>query len=185
LSPTSGRHEAVESEQDGKTHVNQAGNGEARKVAVAPEKFGTDIRLLGDLERQNDRAPGNDLFVKKRAQTGQIDLETLSGNSNLQQALLLRFLTHAGELAALGHSDYGSRLFELVGELNTETTRNRAKMFVLQALAGEPRVKQVLNLTVSQNPARRDEIDIDVSLMAIDSDTPLNLVFPFFLQGGG
>lgn len=153
-------------------------------MAVLLERFGSDMRLLGDLERQNDRAPGNDLFTKKRSPTGLTDLETLSGANNLQQALLLRFLTRAGELAPLGHSDYGSRLFELIGELNTETNRNRAKMFVLQALTGEPRVKQVLNLTVTQNAARRDQMDISVSLLPIDSDTPVNLVFPFFLQGG-
>jgi phage baseplate assembly protein W len=142
------------------------------------------MRLLGNLEFQNDRDRGSDLFVTERPQTGQIDLETLVGTDNLKQALLLRFLTYAGELAVLGHPDYGSRLSELIGELNTETNRNLAKMYVLQALAGEPRVKQVLNVTVTQNPAHRDEMDISVSLLAIDSDTPLNFVFPFFLQGG-
>src|SRR5579864_8699846 len=142
------------------------------------------MRLLGNLEFQNDRDRGSDLFVTERPQTGQIDLEALVGTDNLKQALLLRFLTYAGELAVLGHPDYGSRLSELIGELNSETNRNLAKMYVLQALAGEPRVNQVLNVTVTQNPAHRDEMDISVSLLAIDSDTPLNFVFPFFLQGG-
>ena len=98
--------------------------------------------------------------------------------------MLLRFLTPVGELAQLGHPDYGSRLSELIGELNNETNRNRAKMYVLQSLAGEPRVKEILALTVVQNQTIRGQIDISVSLKAIDSDTPLNLVFPFFLQGG-
>jgi len=153
-------------------------------VAFSAEEFGRDMRLLGNLEFQNDRDRGSDLFVTERPQTGQIDLEALVGTDNLKQALLLRFLTYAGELAVLGHPDYGSRLSELIGELNSETNRNLAKMYVLQALAGEPRVNQVLNVTVTQNPAHRDEMDISVSLLAIDSDTPLNFVFPFFLQGG-
>jgi len=147
-------------------------------------RFGTDLRLLRDLSRQNDRAHGSDLSTVRRSATGQMDLETLSGADNLCQALLLRFLTPVGELAILGHPDYGSRLFELIGERNTETNRNRAKLFVLQALAAEPRVKEVRSVRVTQNRARREQVDIEVSLVAIDSDTPLNLVFPFFLEGG-
>lgn len=153
-------------------------------MAVSSARFGEDLRLLGDLEFQNDRSPGNDLSTRKRPATGLVDLQTLAGVDNLAQALLLRFLTRVGELTELGHPDYGSRLHELIGELNTDTNRNRAKMFVLQSLGGEPRVKQVLSLTVTQNPAFRDRMDISVSLLPIDSDTPLNLVFPFFLQRG-
>jgi phage baseplate assembly protein W len=93
-------------------------------------------------------------------------------------------LTCAGELALLGHPDYGSRLFELIGERNTPTNRNRAKLFVLQALNAEPRVKEVRSVQVTQNRADPTRIDIDVWLVPIDSDTPLNLVFPFFLEGG-
>jgi len=148
-------------------------------------RFGTDLRLLPDLDRQkSSRDPGHDLAVTTRAMTGQIDLETLNGVENLTQALLLRFLTPLGELSQLGHSTYGSRLFELIGEVNTATNRNRAKMFVLQALGAEPRVKEVTSVRVTQNRAYRDQIDIDVSLVAVDNDTPLNLVFPFFLEGG-
>jgi len=56
---------------------------------------------------------------------------------------------------------------------------------VLQALADEPRVEEVLSAQVQQNRADRGRIDIDLSLRVIGSDTPLNLVFPFFLDGGG
>lgn len=147
-------------------------------------RWGTDLRLLGDLRLQNDRDRGSDLFVARRAGTGEYDLESVSGLDDLRQALLLRFLTQQGELAVLGHPDYGSRLHELIGELNTETTRNRAKMFALQALAAEPRVKQVLSLTVRVNSADRSRIDIDAHLLVLDDETPFNLVFPFFLDGG-
>lgn len=111
-----------------------------------------------------------------------MDLETLTGADNLVQTLLLRFLTPTGELAVLGHPDYGSRLHELIGELNSEANRNRAKLYVLQALADEPRVKKVLSVTVAQNLRDRTQMDIAVKLLAIDSDTPINLVFPFFLE---
>lgn len=148
------------------------------------ERWGNDLRLLRNLDFQIDYLRGKDLVVTDRAETGQTDLATLSGADNLKQALLLRFLTAAGELAVLGHPDYGSRLFELIGELNTDTTRNRAKLYVLQALAAEPRVKQVRSVQVTQNASERTRIDIAVSLVAGEAKTLLNLVFPFFLEGG-
>ena len=153
-------------------------------MASFADQFGADIRLLSNLQFQNNRDRGSDLLVTTRAQTGRVDLQTIRDTDNLKQALLLRFLTPVGELTQLGHPDYGSRLSELIGELNNDANRNLAKMFVLQALALEPRVQQVLNVTVTQNSARRNQMDIAVSLKAITSQAPLNLVFPFFLQGG-
>ena len=147
-------------------------------------RFGTDLRLLRNLTQQSDRDPGGDLSTVQRAETRQEDLETLTGAENLQQALLLRFLTPVGELAPLGHPNYGSRLFELLGERNIETTRNRAKLFVLEALAAEPRVKEVRGVRVTPSRADRTRMDIEASLVAIDGGTTLNLVFPFFLERG-
>ncbi|HEU4882287.1 MAG TPA: hypothetical protein VFT45_08585 [Longimicrobium sp.] len=157
---------------------------------VDPGLFGTDLRLLGDLERQNSRGPGTDLCTRERPERGYPgeppprDLQTVSGVENLQQALLLRFLTPMGDLAPLGHPRYGSRLFELVGELNNETSRNRAKMYVLQALAEEPRVQEVLSVTVGVHPAIREQMEIRVALVAIREAAVLNLVFPFSLAAG-
>lgn len=164
-------------------------------MPTSHERFGTDLRLLADLEEQEARERGRDLMtletrrVKRpgRAETEELtDLARLEEVENLQQALLLRFLTEKGELAHLGHSDYGSRLGELIGELNTETSRNRAKLYVLEALAAEPRVAEVLSVVVKARSRRNkhDSIDIDMKLRAVDSDTVLNLVFPFFLEGG-
>lgn len=148
------------------------------------QRWGDDLQLLRNLEFQTDYQRGRDLAVTERTETGQTDLATLSSADNLKQALLLRFLTPAGELAVLGHPDYGTRLFELIGELNTDTTRNRAKLYVLQALAAEPRVKDVRSVQVTQNASDRARIDIAVSLVAGEADTLINLVFPFFLEGG-
>jgi phage baseplate assembly protein W len=138
--------------------------------------FGADLRLLDDLARQNDRAGGSDLRTTTRK-----DLQTLTDADNLKQALLLRFLTRMGDLAQLGHPAYGSRLYTLIGERNTATNRNRAKLFVLEALAAEPRVARVVSVDVTAG--FRDTININVSLIAIGSNTPLNMVFPFDLGG--
>jgi phage baseplate assembly protein W len=154
---------------------------------VAPfARLGTDLRLLRDLTNQNDRNPGSDLSTitvpDRLSQFPLVDLETLSTQDNLKQALLLRFLTRVGELAQLGHPDYGSRLFTLIGELNNENNRNRAKLYVLEALAAEPRVAQPpLLVRVTQNAKNPTEMDIELQLKPINSDSVLNLVFPFFL----
>lgn len=145
-------------------------------------RWGADLRLLDNLLRQNDLDVGEDLFVTERLETGQIDLETVVADDNLKQALLLRFLTRRGELEPLGHPAYGSRLFDLLGERNTLANRNRAKLYVLEALAMEPRVAEVLRVTVETNRAEPTQIDISVSLRPIYADTVLNLVFPFFLE---
>jgi phage baseplate assembly protein W len=165
--------------------------------AIDPRRFGTDLRLLPGLEFvKSNRDPGQDLGLVRRRLTGQleldqqtgadqlVDLDTYEGVDNLVQALVLRFLTPVGELAVLGHPDYGSRLAELVGELNSETNRNRAKLFVLQALALEPRVQKVLAVDVSQSRSDPTQMDIRVSLMPLDHDSPLNFVFSFLLEKG-
>lgn len=141
-------------------------------------RLGTDLRLLGNLQYQNDRAGGSDLLVTLEQPA---DLQILQDAQNIQQALLLRFLTRQGDLTQLGHPDYGSRLYTLIGDLNNATSRNRAKLFALEAIAAEPRVQAVISLDVTAGA--RDRIDIRASLRTIASDTPLNLVFPFLLGG--
>ena len=144
------------------------------------ELWGRDVRLLSNLLSQNDRNRGSDLSTNQRSSLDRgIDLEVLIGQDNLEQALLLRFMTPVGELSVLGHPNYGSRLFELIGERNIEANRNKAKLFVLQALGDEPRVKEVLTVNVTQNRAVPTLMNIDIWLKPIDSDKPLNLVFPF------
>lgn len=152
--------------------------------------FGSDLALLPDLLRQkSNRDPGHDLRTEKEAgplrpgRPTETDLATWSGDKNLYQALLLRLLTPAGELAVLGHPEYGSRLHELIGKLNNETTRNRAKFYALQALNAEPRIEKILSVQVTQNAQDRTRVDIAASLRAIKNPTIVNLVFPFSLQG--
>ncbi|MDQ3916560.1 MAG: hypothetical protein M3323_14715 [Actinomycetota bacterium] len=153
-------------------------------MADLVDLFGVDLRLLPFLDTlHSNRDPGNDLGVTPSR--GGHDLATLAGTDNLVQALVLRLLTPAGALADLGHPGYGSRLHELIGELNNATNRNRVKMFALQALTSEPRVKEVLSLDVVQARDDRTRVDVKASLATIEGPAPLNLVFPFFFQEGG
>ena len=71
-------------------------------MAINEEHFGKDLKLLRNLEHQHDRDVGRDLNTRERSETGLMDLERLEGVDDLLQALMLRFLTHQGELAVLG-----------------------------------------------------------------------------------
>jgi phage baseplate assembly protein W len=109
------------------------------------------------------------------AQPASTDLGRASGRANLAQALIVRLLTLRGDLAPLGHPDFGSRLGELIGERNDETARNRARLYTLQALTEEPRVREVLDLNVVTTEAQPDAIQISFSVLPLGDDEPLTL----------
>jgi phage baseplate assembly protein W len=141
------------------------------------KRFGTDLRLLPNLERENDRFPGSDLLTVETDEG--TDLRKVKGVPNLQQALLLRFLTPRGAMAHLGHPEYGSNLHKLVGELNTETNRNRAKLYALEALAQESRIAEVLSVTVNTDRQRAPrQIEISIRLRAAGEDEPVTVTVP-------
>jgi phage baseplate assembly protein W len=150
-------------------------------MTVDPARFGTDLRLLASSDATySNRDGGYDLQL--RPSPGGTDLATVTGADALTQALVLRLLTPMGELAALGHPSYGSRLAELIGELNTATNRNRLKVYTLQALSAEPRVVKVVALNVTTSPVDRSRVEITTQLQA--GDSVLNLVVPFTFEGG-
>jgi phage baseplate assembly protein W len=145
--------------------------------------FGTDLRLLGNLENAEQRERGSDLFTAPRPESDQVDLQRLTGVENLQQALLIRFLTEVGELTHLGHPTYGSRLHELVGRPNTEGTRNLAKLYALQALQAEPRIERVRSVDVVTDRRRPTFLEIRAAVVTIDDPVPTSFVFGVDLGG--
>jgi phage baseplate assembly protein W len=108
------------------------------------------------------------------------DLAVASGVDAAAQTLVNRLKTQRGELASLGHPDYGSRHHELIGEPNVERTRNLVKLHVLEALTHEPRVEKVLSVQVTapHDPPRSD-VRIELDLQLVGEPAPLNLVVPF------
>ncbi len=109
------------------------------------------------------------------------DFDTIAGDENLVQAVMMRLLSPRGELEALGHPSYGSRLHELVGSVNTETTRNRMRLFILEALAHEPRIEKILAISVTPHPWNRDVVEVELSLRPRGRDAALALA-PFSLR---
>ena len=103
------------------------------------------------------------------------DLGTVAARANLGQALTLRLLTDRGSLAPLGHPDYGCRLVSLIGRVNNETTRHLARLYVIEAVRQEPRVKALTALTVATVPGQPDTIRIELAVMPLTDDDPLAL----------
>jgi phage baseplate assembly protein W len=141
------------------------------------EIFGTDLMLRVE-SRQEYLGLGADLMVGKKG-----DLEKVSGRENLGQALLHRLLTRRGELAALGHPEYGSRLHELIGEPNNENTRDLVRLYAKECILQEPRVKDIVAIkaSVRDDPSA---VSLDITVLPVKSSVPMNLVFPYFLEVG-
>ena len=103
------------------------------------------------------------------------------GPENLAQAVILRLLTPRGELAALGHPEYGSRVHELIGRENTKTQRNLLRLFVLEAMKLEPRVEKVVELAVETSPGTRSTVDVLLRVKPVAADTIVT-IGPFAIE---
>jgi len=88
------------------------------------------------------------------------DLATVSGRENLAQALINRLLTRRGELAKLGHPEYGSRLHELRGMPNNTRTARLAKTYLREALSRERRVAEITSVEVRTR--QRETLELGV-----------------------
>ena len=136
-----------------------------------------DADSWGTLDLQ--AVPGRGLRPR---QTGEFtDLGRVAGRENLVQALILRLLTQKGALASLGHPDYGSRLVELIGQLNNETTRNLARLYTIEAVSQEPRVTQLLDLNVATSQSSADTLQIHFSVLPLNDDMPLGVALEVIL----
>lgn len=116
--------------------------------------------------------PGGD--GPRRPTTGD-GLAVVRERENLGQALILRLLTPRGSLALLGHPAYGSRLVELIGRGNDETARNLARLYVLEALREETRVREVVELALETVPGSPDTVRISFAVLPLGDDEPLAL----------
>lgn len=149
----------------------------------------TDAQLLTDVRLELHRAQlrpvytvGEDRHVIGVVQGPRsvVDLELTSGRSNLEQAIIMRLLTPRGELAELGHADYGSRLGELIGTPNTDTRRSLAKLFILESLAQEPRIQKVAKVEVTPG-IQRERVDVLIEVQPI-ATTDTVTIGPFSLS---
>ena len=135
--------------------------------------------LLGKDLRLELIGAGADLSVSRAG-----DLNTVTGIENLAQAIFLRLSTSKGELYDIGHPEYGSRLYELFGQPNIDMTRREVVKAVIECLAEEPRIKEVIEVNVRTDPHDPNRLKVGIIVIPIESSTPLSMVYPFNLEVG-
>ncbi len=154
----------------------------ATKYDEHRDLFGRDLLALylsGDGRHENA-----DVATRAAPRGLRRDLVRVDGLDNAVQAVIHRLKTVKGELAAIGHPEYGSRHHELIGQPNSEHNRNLVKLYVLQALSREPRVAEVLEAKLLFDPRRdRDTVNLHLTLRFIETAVPQNLVIPFSFEG--
>ena len=148
----------------------------------AADVLGRDLRALYRVT--DGRHEDVDLSTSTAVVRGSVlsDLVASAAVDTAVQAVVHRIKTVKGELADLGHPEYGSRHHELVGQPNTVRNRNLVKLYILQALASEPRIRKVLAASVDPDP-QRDRVTISLTLAFIGAPVPLDLVVPFSFGG--
>ncbi len=132
--------------------------------------FGNDLQLA-------ERANGYDLLPDLRG-----DLTLAQGNDNIVQALTLRLLVRKGELARLGLPDYGSRLYELIGEPNNTRTHVKLMAFARSAVEQDPRVQKITDIQTQVLPGEREVVRLNMEIQLITEQNPLNLVLDINLE---
>lgn len=111
-------------------------------------------------------------------ESGEVDLDwstdtgatTVSGKDNLIQALTLRLIVYRGHLEQLGHTRYGSRVADLIGEPLDRANLDLLRRHVRQALKEDPRVDEVTALSVTARADLPGAVDVRASIRAVTGD---------------
>lgn len=147
------------------------------------KRFGRD--LLASYRSGDGRYENLDIAVVTHTRRGRVvrDAAIAEWVENTMQAIIHRIKTCHGELAPLGHPDYGSRHHKLVGEPNTAHNRKLIKLYILQALAAEPRIVKVMRADIDYGRRRNPSlvtIVLDLKL-GLEGEV-INLVVPFYFD---
>lgn len=105
------------------------------------------------------------------------DMNITSGNDNLGQSIVNRLLTRQGELAWLGHPDYGSRLHELIGEPNGVLVRAKAELYIRESLLQESRIEEVTGIHFEsvERSYERNVLKVTIGIKAAPGTFTINL----------
>jgi phage baseplate assembly protein W len=122
--------------------------------------------------------------IPSRAGQG-VDVDVVSGVRAADQLFVNRLKAHKGELAPLGHPEYGSRHHELIGQPNVERTRALIKLHVLECLSHEPRIERIVrcDVTAAHDPPR-SVVRIVIEVVIVGEPNRRLLVVPFNLAVG-
>lgn len=140
------------------------------------DQFGKDLKLK--LRRDERGFIKTDLSVSRSG-----DLEIIHHHETVIQSIRNRLATQQGELAELGHPEYGSLLDSVIGEPNIPDTHRIIETLVKDCLAQEPRVAKILDIIAAPNKHDHNCVDISVYLKLRGEPEHLKLVLNFELEG--
>lgn len=100
------------------------------------------------------------------------DFSIVNGIANLSQSLRHRIVTEMGDLVY--HQEYGCMVRKVLGAVNGNVANIMAASYVRDAVADDPRVKDVTYTTAK---VEGDKITVDVEVVPIDSrPIPLEVI---------
>jgi len=132
-----------------------------------------ELRPVYEFAAREFRVPGSNARY--------VDTDVTTGRDNLAQAITMRLLTPKGEMASLGHPEYGSRLHELIGQANTATKYSLAKLYILESLESESRIGKIIDLVVAKVEGTRCQIKIVINVKS-KGETDVVKIGPFVLE---
>jgi phage baseplate assembly protein W len=132
------------------------------------ERLGKDVMM--------DMGITDDILI-----SSQSDFKIATGNINLGQAIINRLRTGVGELEL--HPNYGCRLNTLIGTVANDFTLALARQHIREALLQEPRIKSINKITAGFTDGLRNIIQCEIQITPIESEQPLNIIYPFFITG--
>lgn len=113
--------------------------------------------------------------------SSQSDFKIATGIINLGQAIINRLRTGVGELEL--HPDYGCRLNTLIGTIANDFTLALARQHIREALLQEPRINTINSITTGFTDGLKNVIQCEIQVTPIESEEPLNIIYPFFITG--
>jgi len=138
-----------------------------------------DLRLT----RRQFEVLTSDREMADLVRTASDDLSRVEARENLAQAIINRLLTRQGELTGLGHPRYGSRLHELIGEVNNLRIHGKAARYIRECLEQERRIEKITGLAFAP-PDRlegRSELRVQISVLPAGDDREMSIVIPVVL----
>lgn len=130
-------------------------------------------------EKENCFDLGSDLEWAANA----AELEIVGEEGNLVQAIFHRLRTAIGELTDTGHPYYGSEIYKMVGEPNTERTRDIIKLIVRDTLLQEARIKEIRGISVTPG-LEPDYVDIEMLVVPLTQDNLIRLSTEYSVEAG-
>lgn len=106
------------------------------------------------------------------------DFSIISKYNNLHQSISNRIQTIKGEYS---NAEYGSEVYRVIGKPKNILMKSALVGYVVEALNQEPRIRNIENVSVDFDLYNKFRVNLNITIVPIDSQEPLNLVFPLFL----